>query len=395
LNLENMQARHKRFEDERGMVLLNSLLILSLLVAVGVGARIMAQTDFKILTNLRGSTEAFYVADAGIEWSKYEISKSTSHPPSPAGRTQNFSTGSFSVSFLSPAAITPLSARIVVRSTGDVRNSSHVIQSQIIKTYDLSDAAIGLRGNANRIGFAGNSVLLSGVDHNPATAQAIPASKPRPAISVSDEVLQSLVEQGLSNSQQTGAVQSGGTTPAIAQSDALPASAMSRFADELCSLTHALTTFVPADGVLSVGSETWGTRSSPQLRCIEGLTGAGDFVNLGASIAGAGILVVRNAELITSGSFRWEGLILVTGRNVSFKVTGAESKEIYGAMMINETGTPGTETAILDIQGSVRVLFSRPALSQAVSLIPSSILQPAYSSLPSTVSQEYWRTVTP
>jgi type II secretory pathway component PulK len=97
-----MQARHKRFEDERGMVLLNSLLILSLLVAVGVGARIMAQTDFKILTNLRGSTEAFYVADAGIEWSKYEIGKSTSHPPNPAGRTQNFSTGSFSVSFLSP-----------------------------------------------------------------------------------------------------------------------------------------------------------------------------------------------------------------------------------------------------------------------------------------------------
>jgi hypothetical protein len=282
-----------------------------------------------------------------------------------------------------------------VRSTGDVRNSSHVIQSQIIKTYDLSDAAIGLRGNATRVGFAGSSFLVSGADHDPATAQALPASKPRPAISVSDQVLQTLVEQELSNSQQTGTVQSGGTTPAITQSDSLPALATSRLADDLCSSAHAVMTFVPSDGVLFLGSETWGTRSSPQLRCIEGLTGAGDFVNLGASIAGAGILVVRNAELITSGSFRWEGLILVTGRNVSFKVTGAESKEIYGAMMIHETGTPGTETAILDIQGSVRVLFSRPALSQAVSLIPSSILQPAYASLPSTISQEYWRTMTP
>ena len=377
------------------MVLLNSLLLLSLLLTVGVGARIMLQSDFKILTNLRGSAEAFYVADAGIEWGKYEISKSTSHPPNAASRTQKFSSGSFSVSFLSPAAITPLSARIVVRSTGEVRNSLHVIQSQIIKTYDLSDGAISLRGNANRVGFAGSSFLVSGADHDPATAQALPASKPCPAISVSDKVLRSLVEQALSNSQPTGTVQSGGSTPAIAQSDSLPALAMSRLADDLCSSAHAVKTFVPSDGVLFLGSETWGTRSSPQLRCIEGLTGAGDFVNLGGSIAGAGILVVRNAEVITSGSFRWEGLILITGSNVSFKVMGAESKEIYGAMMINETGMPGTETAIVDIQGSVRVLFSRPALSQSVSLIPSSILQPAYISLPSTVSQEYWRTMTP
>src|ERR671918_828120 len=193
-----MRTGHKRFADERGMVLLNSLLLLSLLLTVGVGARIMLQSDFKILTNLRGSAEAFYVADAGIEWGKYEISKSTSHPPNAASRTQKFSSGSFSVSFLSPAAITPLSARIVVRSTGEVRNSLHVIQSQIIKTYDLSDGAISLRGNVNRVGFAGSSFLVSGADHDPATAQALPASKPCPAISVSDKVLRSLVEQALS-----------------------------------------------------------------------------------------------------------------------------------------------------------------------------------------------------
>jgi Tfp pilus assembly protein PilX len=390
-----MQVRHKRFEDERGMVLFNSLLILSLLVVVGVAARIMVQTDFKILTNLRGSTEAFYVADAGIEWGKSEISKSTNHPPNPAGGTQNFSTGSFAVSFLSPVVISPLSARIVVRSMGEVRNSSHVLQSQIIKTYDLADGAVSLRGNASRVGFAGNSFLLSGIDHNPATAQAVSASKPRPAISVADEVLQSLVEQSLSNSQQTSAVQSGGTTPAVAQSDALPASAMSRLADELCSSAHALTTFVPPDGVLTVESETWGTRSSPQLRCIDGLAGPGDSVNLRGSTNGAGILIARNTELIVSGSFHWEGLIIVTGSNVSFKVMGAESKEIYGALMINETGMPGTETGILDIQGSVRVLFSRSALSQIVSLIPSTLLQPAYASLPFVLAQEYWRTVTP
>jgi len=118
-------------------------------------------------------------------------------------------------------------------------------------------------------------------------------------------------------------------------------------------------------------------------------------VNLGGGVTGAGILVVRNADLIVSGSLQWEGLIVVTGSNVSFKVTGGESKEIYGSLMVNETGTPGTGTAILDIQGSVRVLFSRPALNRVASLIPASTLNATYSSLPSMISQEYWRTVTP
>jgi hypothetical protein len=140
--------------------------------------------------------------------------------------------------------------------------------------------------------------------------------------------------------------------------------------------------------------QTWGTQSSVELRCIEGLAGPGDAVNLG-SITGAGILVVRNADLVVNGSFHWEGLIIVTGNNVGFKTNGVDSKEIYGSLMINETASPGSETAILDLQGSVRVIFSRPALSQVVNLIPASTLKSAYSSLPTTISQDYWRTATP
>ena len=217
----------------------------------------------------------------------------------------------------------------------------------------------------------------------------------RSAISVPDEILQGLVEQGLSENQQSGNVGSGGGTSAIAESDFIPASAVVRFADGLCSSAQAVTALVPSDGMLLLAGQTWGTRTSPQLRCIEGLAGPGDSVNLGGGVTGAGILVVRNADLIVSGSLQWEGLIVVTGSNVSFKVTGGESKEIYGSLMVNETGTPGTGTAILDIQGSVRVLFSRPALNRVASLIPASTLNATYSSLPSMISQEYWRTVTP
>ena len=390
-----MRTGHMRFDDQRGMVLYSSLLILSLLVAVGVGARVMLQSDFKLLANMRASMEAFYVAEAGIEWSKDEIRKNFSHPPILPSRAQSFSSGNFSVSFLSPTAVTSLVARIVVRSTGAVGNSSQVVQAQVTKTYDLADGAVSLRGSANRVNFAGNPLLISGVDYDPATGQAVASSKARPTISVPDEILQGLVEQGLSENQQSGNVGSGGGTSAIAESDFIPASAVVRFADGLCSSAQAVTALVPSDGMLLLAGQTWGTRTSPQLRCIEGLAGPGDSVNLGGGVTGAGILVVRNADLIVSGSLQWEGLIVVTGSNVSFKVTGGESKEIYGSLMVNETGTPGTGTAILDIQGSVRVLFSRPALNRVASLIPASTLNATYSSLPSMISQEYWRTVTP
>ena len=390
-----MRTGHMRFDDQRGMVLYSSLLILSLLVAVGVGARVMLQSDFKLLANMRASMEAFYVAEAGIEWSKDEIRKNFSHPPILPSRAQSFSSGNFSVSFLSPTAVTSLVARIVVRSTGAVGSSSQVVQAQVTKTYDLADGAVSLRGSANRVNFAGNPLLISGVDYDPATGQAVAGSKARPAISVPDEILQGLVEQGLSENQQSGNVGSGGGTSAIAESDFIPASAVVRFADGLCSSAQAVTTLVPSDGVLLLAGQTWGTRTSPQLRCVEGLAGPGDSVNLGGGVTGAGILVVRNADLIVSGSLQWEGLIVVTGSNVSFKVTGGESKEIYGSLMVDETGTPGTGTAILDIQGSVRVLFSRPALNRVASLIPASTLNATYSSLPSMISQEYWRTVTP
>ncbi len=390
-----MRTGHMRFDDQRGMVLYSSLLILSLLVAVGVGARVMLQSDFKLLANMRASMEAFYVAEAGIEWSKDEIRKNFSHPPILPSRAQSFSSGNFSVSFLSPTAVTSLVARIVVRSTGAVGSSSQVVQAQVTKTYDLADGAISLRGSANRVNFAGNPLLISGVDYDPATGQAVAGSKARPAISVPDEILQGLVEQGLSENQQSGNVGSGGGTSAIAESDFIPASAVVRFADGLCSSAQAVTALVPSDGMLLLAGQTWGTRTSPQLRCVEGLAGPGDSVNLGGGVTGAGILVVRNADLIVSGSLQWEGLIVVTGSNVSFKVTGGESKEIYGSLMVNETGTPGTGTAILDIQGSVRVLFSRPALNRVASLVPASTLNATYSSLPSMISQEYWRTVTP
>jgi Tfp pilus assembly protein PilX len=377
------------------MILFTALLILSLLITVGVGARVMLQSDYKISSNLRLSKDAFYLAEAGIEWSKHDISTTTSHPPTLGSASQNFSSGTFSVSFLSTTAVTPLDAKVVVRSVGAIGTSSQTLQAQVTKSYDLADGAVGLRGNAGGVAFAGSSFLISGMDNDPATATVIPGSKPRSAITVSDDTLRGLVEAGLNASQRANITGSGGGTAAAVQSGFLPGAAVTQLANGLCNSAYAQTTSVPAGGALTFENQTWGTQASPQLRCIDGLVGPGDSVSLGGSISGTGILVVRDADLVLSGSFRWEGLVIVTGSNVSFKVSGSDSKEIYGSLMVNETGSPGSGTAILDIQGSAKLLFSRPALNRIVSLIPSATLDNIYSSLPSTITQDYWRTVSP
>jgi hypothetical protein len=97
--------------------------------------------------------------------------------------------------------------------------------------------------------------------------------------------------------------------------------------------------------------------------------------------------------LLISGSFRWEGLIIVTGSDVSLKTAGADAKDILGAVIANETGIPGSERKLLDIQGSLRVFFTRQTLSAVVKLLPDATLKMAHDYLPSSVSQDYWRVV--
>ena len=105
--------------------------------------------------------------------------------------------------------------------------------------------------------------------------------------------------------------------------------------------------------------------------------------------------MVRDADLNLTGAFRWEGLVLVTGSNVSLKATGSNTKDLFGAAVVNEAGIPGESRVLLDLDGHFRLLFSRKALSGAASLVPTVSLNSAYASLPFLIFQDYWRTFTP
>ena len=382
--------------DQRGILLYSSLMLLALIMAVGVQAIISTQSNFQTSANLRAENVAFYLSEAGIEWSKNELAGTTAHPPPGLNFSSTIFSGTFSVSTLSTVAVSPLVSSTVVRSTGKFASSSQIVQAELMKRSLLADAAVGLRGNASRAVFVGDHFSISGMDHDPVTGKPIANVRPYAGITVSHAATKEQVETALEPAQlaQISGTDRNGAT--IAKTEILPAEVIARLADDLCAAANAQVAAVPAESSISFADQNWGNRSVPELRCIDGIPGSGESVAVLGNLAGAGILVVRNADLTLEGAFRWEGLIIVTGSNITLKVLDAGTKEIIGGAIINEIGTYSESSpAALDVHGPIKILFSRSALQNAATVVPASALTGAYTVLPSEVIQKYWRLVTP
>ena len=384
-----MVLRDSPFHSESGMVLMSSLAILFGVMLVGLGAWTMLQNDLRVSANLRGSTEAFYYSSAGLEWGKRAIARADNFPPVPPSQTSAFSTGTFSVSFQSPIVVGPLSARINIRSVGAHGTAKHLIEAQVTKSYDLADAALVLRGNGMRIDVSAPGTVISGADHDATGTRNPDSAAARSAVSVGNASLGNLVSGALEGFPNV--LDRGAGTEVLRQSDYLSTAFMNEFVHDLCASSEASVHAIPTTGTLAVEDQVWGTSAAPQLHCVEGRIDPGDGVTFGGAVIGAGILVVRNSELVLNGTFRWDGLVIVTGSDVSFKTVGGSPKQILGAVVVNETGIPGVERNLLDFQGAIRLGFSRSILNRTVSLFPSAVLSAARDALPAIIMQNYWR----
>jgi hypothetical protein len=310
--------------------------------------------------------------------------------------TQGLPPGSYSVSFLSTTQASPLNVSVVLRSVGSAHNASQAVHARVTKTYDLADGAVALRGNARGINFAGSSFMISGLDHDLISGGPLVGFRPRAGITAAAIAVLNQVDGALDHVQRGNIAGDDGNGAAIAASDRIPADDVARIASELCAAPHAVVSTVPSAGSLSVVSQAWGSRAAPQLRCVNGLPGSGDSVVFGANSGGAGVLVVRDAEMVITGEFRWEGLIVVSGGDVGFRVADATNKDVFGALIIHESGNAaGSGPALLNIQGALRARFSRQALNLAAPLVPAVTLTASYAVLPFMLKQDYWRSISP
>jgi Tfp pilus assembly protein PilX len=393
-----MRAWLQYLGDESGMALVAALLMMASLTAIGAFSANVTTGNEEIAGNLRASKQAFYLAEAGLAWGRQQVKASTAAPPLPAGSTQTLSPGIYTTTFpaITPTISGALSYTVVVRSTGTVGTASKTLETLITKTYSIGDAAIAMRGAQANSGFTGNAFTIDGNDYayDSATGNWDATGNMTLGISVPDTTLQTQVVSALSAEQQNNITGLGGA-PSVGVSTSLPSDSISSLADALCNATPAANQQTIASGTtVSIGGNTtWGTRSSPQIHCV---TGSGTPSNpatldIGGTFTGAGILVVRGAQLTASGAFHFEGLIIDNGSDVGFTVKGGGNKDVYGTVMVNElTIDPQDE---LDAQGAVHIRYSSSSLAMASQLFSPAAWQAVLPVSPSGVQQLSWREV--
>ena len=114
-------------------------------------------------------------------------------------------------------------------------------------------------------------------------------------------------------------------------------------------------------------STCWGTSAHPKIVYIRGaLSGRRDrrytSLSLAGTSSGTGILIVENSVVEISGSFRWNGPIVVTGRNVGIRFRGDGNQVVYGAAIVNELNPAAVANVESDGAGKPDILYSNEAL---------------------------------
>ena len=77
---------------------------------------------------------------------------------------------------------------------------------------------------------------------------------------------------------------------------------------------------------------------------------------------GTGILIIENGTVEIGGNFRWDGPIIVTGRDVGIRYRGDGTQLVYGGLIVNESNAGGTTNLEGDLRGKAHILYSKEAL---------------------------------
>ena len=118
-----------------------------------------------------------------------------------------------------------------------------------------------------------------------------------------------------------------------------------------------------------------GTSTNPALLYVKGeFDPSSNFIGLAVSgsqtITGYGILVVEEADLsfFQSSQFTWNGIVIVTGRNVGVGFRGGSNTEIRGALIANETygAEAGGYFEFLNQSSTMKIRYGKEGIDLAL-----------------------------
>jgi len=339
-------------DNEGGMVLVTSLLLLSVLMAIGTTAIKQTSTDIKISGNYKTSQQSLYDADAGVQYMLSRIRNDSSLDLTANPVTVTYSTPA-GFSFTLPSSVTNLgSDKYRFQVTGNAGTSA---KKTIEATFRLTatipgnpDGALGMYGDDSTVTLTGGGSphgprTIDGKDYNVPTSfncsgagcqGTDSGNAPVPGLYTED--LTPTVNDSLPHSQIDGDpdVTSGGG--GNSEQDWID---FANYCIPRADNTNPATT----------GSGALGTRTAPEITVVD------EYKTYAGTVDGAGILIVNDpGSAHFSGTFHWEGLIiLLGGATVSF--TG--NAYLYGAVVMADYTSKS-----ITLTGASNIMYSSDAI---------------------------------
>lgn len=372
-----MQTRKALLNSEQGMVLVITLLILALLIGAGVGAIVSTQTDLKTSSNLKTATQAFYIAEAGLERAKSEVSGSKTFNSALAGTDGSRSTtndngilsfGS-SVSFASGSYAVRVTDnsdgdsdswadadnKIYISSTGTYGTSTRTIKVLVTK------ASLGFNGAINVVDEKcqteqGGSATATGLDYtyNPSNQNNPTRASGPDAHAIARSCTTNNDDINKPN-QLTGV---GSSTPDITSDiGSLTLSGLQSMRSDLISIADT----IYSGSTILTGTVTLGTRTSPKITYVN------DSLKVVGNVTGAGFLIV-DKDFEVSGNFTYEGIILIgICSTCPGRIHRTGNAKIYGATVLaNPTSSHSDEARLEDMTGNSAFYYSTYAIDMAI-----------------------------
>ncbi|PYM96072.1 MAG: hypothetical protein DME04_03005 [Candidatus Rokuibacteriota bacterium] len=302
-------------------------------------------------------------------------------------------------------ATTDTNNKLIVTSTGTLNGTSKTITVVITKTVvPTINAALAFPGIQADVNFNGSSFVIDGRDTRMADNAGTPTGTHNAvygiAVNGSMPILETQVENALNNNQgndvrgrdETSSSNPPATTQganAIQSDSTLTSQMVTDFAAVLKQ--HADIMINTSSGntysIHSIGGGTgaptcssnwssstcWGSTTKPKIVYLNGTLDNLNTQYLSLDVAGTsegtGILVIENGNVDINGSFRWNGPIISTGKNVGIRYRGGGSQAVYGATIVNELHNDGSTNLEGDIRGNASLLYSREALDLVQNLL--------------------------
>lgn len=414
--------------NERGVALTLALLIILTLSGLVVAFLSASAFEPQISRNLADVTRARHVAEAGIELGYNTLVGSTDWSTLLAGATctqgapllsgaplPGLATAAGTVTVtvrndcrtspsdavqtgeaIDPGGATSDTNSVVILTSagtfeGVTRSVSVVVRRRILPPLN---GALAFPGREADVSFSGNSFDIWGTDTNlDGTAGSAP---PVYGIAVSAEypegspgANEATVEAALAANQQNRVrgrdeANPAGTANGVNAINADPEMTSASVQDFIAAakananIVLESTQSNPLD-FQNIGSSCasdwysqtcWGTTNNPKIVYIKGSppdpTSAFRALELSGNTTGSGILIVEDGDLVISGNFRWEGVIIVTGQYVGVGFLGGGWQEVLGAVVTNETApdeAPGYREGV--VTGNAKIRYSKQGVDLA------------------------------